>query len=169
WRLREQMQRPPPGLSGPGGAEVVVDEGLRLDAQARPALSDRLHLLEEALRESRANLPGPAAELEAFRRYLRRILEDLPLGVCALGPDRDVVIWNRALEALAGISAREATGATLQHLKAPIGSALAAFAGCPQSQQEIRLQLNGRDRFFSLSKSAVDGAALPQSGSSTSN
>jgi signal transduction histidine kinase len=160
-RLRERIQRNLSGLIGPLVARMVVDEGLRLDTQARPALSDRLRFLEETLRESRATLAGPAAELEAFRRYLRRILEDLPLGVCALGPDRDVVIWNRALEALAGISAHEATGGTLQQLEHPMARALAEFALRPESQQEVRLGLAGNDRFFSLSKSSVDGAALP--------
>jgi len=138
---------------------------LRLDPNARPALSDHLRFLEERLRESRANLPGPAAELEAFRRYLRRILEDLPLGVCALGPDRDVVIWNRALEALAGIPGEKATGAKLQQLRDPLAQALAEFADHPETQQEVRVRLAGRDRSFSLSKSTVDGTALPQLGS----
>jgi Na+/proline symporter/signal transduction histidine kinase len=167
-RLRERIQRNLSGLVGPLVARMVVDEGLRLDTQARPALSDRLRFLEETLRESRAHLPGPAAELDAFRRYLRRILEDLPLGVCALGPDRDVVIWNRALEALAGIPANEATGGTLQQLEHPVARALAEFAGRPEPQQEIRLGLQGFDRFLSLSKSSVDGAALPRRGSSPS-
>ena len=167
-RLRERIQRNLSGLIGPLVARMVVDEGLRLDTQARPALSDRLRILEETLRESRANLAGPAAELEAFRRYLRRILEDLPLGVCALGPDRDVVIWNRALEALAGISANEATGGTLQQLEHPVSRALAEFALRPENHQEIRLAVSGTDRFFSLSKSSVDGAALPRRGNSPS-
>src|SRR5262249_20221103 len=78
-RLRERIQRNLSGLVGPLVARMVVEEGLQLDTQTRPALSERLRLLEEALRESRAHLPGPAAELEAFRRYLRRILADLPL------------------------------------------------------------------------------------------
>jgi len=165
-RLRERIQRNLSGLVGPIVARMVVDEGLRLDTHARPALSDRLSFLEETLRESRTYLPAPAAELEAFRRYLRRILEDLPLGVCALGPDRDVVIWNRALEALAGISANEASGGTLTQLDHPLARALAQFALRPEPQQQLRLSLQGHVRFFSLSKSAVDGAALPRRGTS---
>jgi signal transduction histidine kinase len=161
-RLRERIQRNLSGLIGPLVARMVVDTGLQLDASARPALSDRLRLLEEMLRESRTHLPAPAAELEAFRRYLGRILEDLPIGVCALGPDRDVVIWNQALQALAGVSAQRATGATLPQLKDPVSKALAEFADWPEPTQEIRLRLDGRDRFLSLSKSVVDGAALPR-------
>ncbi len=111
-------------------------------------------------------LPAPAAEIDAFRRYLRRILEDLPLGVCALGPDRDVVIWNRALEAQAGILANEASGGTLTQLDHPLARALAQFALRPETRQLLRLLLQGRVRFFSLSKSTVDGAALPRRGSS---
>jgi len=163
-RLRERIQRNLSGLVGPLVARMVVEEGLRLDPNARPALSDHLRLLEERLRESRAQLRGPAAELEAFRRYLRRILEDLPLGVCALGPDRDVVIWNRALEALAGVPGAKASGAKLRQLRDPLAQVLAEFADHPEPQQEVRVRLAGQERSFSLSKSAVDGTALPQLG-----
>jgi signal transduction histidine kinase len=72
------------------------------------------------------------------------------------------VIWNRALQTLAGISAQRATGATLQQLQDPVSRALTEFADRPEPTQEIRLRLDGRDRFFSLSKSVVDGAALPR-------
>jgi Na+/proline symporter/signal transduction histidine kinase len=163
-RLRERIQRNLSGLMGPLVARMVVEEGLRLDPNARPGLSDHLRLLEERLRESRAQLRGPAAELEAFRRYLRRILEDLPLGVCALGPDRDVVIWNRALEALAGVPGAKASGAKLRQLRDPLAQALADFADRPEPQHEVRVRIAGRERSFSLSKSAVDGTALPQLG-----
>ena len=163
-KLRERIQRNLSGLVGPIVARMLVDEALRLDAQARPALSDRLRFLEETLRESPTFLPARAAEIDAFRRYLRRVLEDLPLGVCALGPDRDVVIWNRALETLAGISANEATGGMLGQLEHPVARALAQFAARPERQQQIRVSLDGRDRFFSLSKSSVDSAAPPRRG-----
>ncbi len=103
-RLRERLQRNLSGLMGPLVARLVVDRSIRINHGARAPLSDRIRALEEQLRASRAQLQGAPAELEAYRRYLRRVLEDLPLGVCALGPDRDVVIWNRALEHATGLA-----------------------------------------------------------------
>src|SRR5216684_236292 len=116
----------------------------------------------ERLRESRVDLPGGAAELESFRRYFRRILEDLPLGVCALGPDRDVVIWNRALEQISGIDGARVVGTRLDKVPEALGGLLISFADQGEARQEVRLVISEHERPFSLSKSVIDAAALPR-------
>src|SRR5262249_57199325 len=98
---------------------------------------------EEQLGASRARLQGAPAELEAYRRYLRRVLLDLPLGVCALGPDRDVVIWNRALEHLSGLAANDAVGARLDGLPGALPVSVLAFVSGAASQQEVHLEMGG--------------------------
>src|SRR5215471_21751141 len=67
---------------------------------------------------------------------------------------------------ISGISANEASGGTLTQLDHPLARALAQFALRPEPQQQLRLSLQGHVRFFSLSKSTVDGAALPRRGTS---
>jgi len=161
-RLRERIQRNLSGLIGPQVARMVVEAGLELDPRARPALSEHLRFLEERVRESRLDLSGSAAELEAFRRYFRRILEDLPLGVCALGPDRDVVIWNRALEQISEISAIRVVGARLNDLPESLAELLMRFVDEPEIRQEARLKISEHERHLSLSKSVIDAAALPR-------
>jgi len=47
-----------------------------------------------------------------------------------------------------------------------VARALAQFALRPEPQQQLRLSLQGHVRFLSLSKSTVDGAALPRRGTS---
>jgi Na+/proline symporter/signal transduction histidine kinase len=159
-RLRERLQRNLSGLMGPLVARWVVDESIRVDHAARAPLSDRIRALEEQLRASRAQLQGAPAELEAYRRYLRRVLEDLPLGVCALGPDRDVVIWNRALEQCSGLGAVEVMGVSLDALQGPLAESLRAFAAGEQSQAEVHVDINGKARSFSLSRSQVRELAM---------
>ncbi|HUM13644.1 MAG TPA: ATP-binding protein [Myxococcaceae bacterium] len=155
-RLRDRLQRNLSGLMGPLVARWVVDRSIRINHGKRAPLSDRIRALEEQLRASRAQLQGAPAELEAYRRYLRRVLEDLPLGVCALGPDRDVVIWNRALEHLSGLTAHDAVGARLDVLAGPLPASVRAFVSGVASQEEVRLQMGGAsERAFSLSRSQV--------------
>ncbi len=155
-RLRDRLQRNLSGLMGPLVARWVVDRSIRINHGKRAPLSDRIRALEEQLRASRAQLQGAPAELEAYRRYLRRVLEDLPLGVCALGPDRDVVIWNRALEHLSGLTAHDAVGARLDVLPGPLPASVRAFVSGVASQEEVRLQMSGAsERAFSLSRSQV--------------
>jgi len=140
---------------GPLVARWVVDRSIRIKQGTRAPLSDRIRALEEQLRASRAQLQGAPAELEAYRRYLRRVLEDLPLGVCALGPDRDVVIWNRALEHLSGLSAHDAVGARLDALPGPLPASVRTFVSGAASQEEVHVQTGGSERAFSLSRSQV--------------
>jgi len=154
-RLRDRLQRNLSGLMGPLVARWVVDRSIRINHGARAPLSDRIRALEEELRVSRAQLQGAPAELEAYRRYLRRVLEDLPLGVCALGPDRDVVIWNRALEQSSGLTAHEVIGTRVDVLPGPLAASLRSFVSGVAMQQEVHVQLGASERAFSLSRSHV--------------
>jgi PAS domain S-box-containing protein len=154
-RLRDRLQRNLSGLMGPLVARWVVDRSIRVHHGKRAPLSDRIRALEEQLRASRAQLQGAPAELEVYRRYLRRLLEDLPLGVCALGPDRDVVIWNRALEHSSGLSPQDAVGARLDTLPGALAASVRAFVSGEASQEEVHLQMNGTERAFSLTRSQV--------------
>ena len=142
-QLRDRLQRNLSGLMGPLVARWVVDRSIRINHGARAPLSDRIRALEDQLRASRAQLQGAPAELEAYRRYLRRLLEDLPLGVCALGPDRDVVIWNRALEQSSGLSAHDAIGTRLEALPGPLPASLRSFVSGVATQEEVHVQLGG--------------------------
>src|SRR5208283_903629 len=160
-KLRERLQRNLSGLVGPLRARWLVDRGIRMDPRRQPALSERLRSLEEQLRMSRAQLHGAPAELEAFRRYLRRVLEDLPLGVCALGPDQDVVIWNRALEALSTLHAADAVGARLDQLPGPLASALRDFLLQESPHAEVCISLQGRERVLALGKSQDPVSSAP--------
>jgi len=154
-RLRERLLRNLSGLMGPLVARWVVDRSIRINHGARAPLSDRIRALEEQLRASRAQLQGGPAELEAYRRYLRRVLEDLPLGVCALGPDRDVVIWNRALEHATGLAAQETVGTRLDALAGPVATSIRTFVSGVASQEEVHVQHGGSERAFSLTRSQV--------------
>jgi len=110
---------------------------------------------------SRAQLHGAPAELEAFRRYLRRVLEDLPLGVCALGPDRDIVIWNGALAALSSIPSTDAVGGRLDQLPGPLALALRDFLEQEAPHREVCLTLAGHERVLALGRSQESAAIAP--------
>jgi PAS domain S-box-containing protein len=133
-------------------ARLAVSEALQVDPLARTALAEQLRFLEEQLRGARG-VTGPVRELEAVRRYLQRILEELPLGACALGPDQDVVIWNEALERLSGLKSEEVRGQTLARLPEPWGGLLAGIASGPDADAEAQVRLDGRERILRLHRS----------------
>ncbi|WNG34426.1 PAS domain S-box protein [Archangium violaceum] len=158
-RLRDQIERNLSGLLGPVLARLAVSEALQVDPRASTALAEQLRFVEERLRDARG-MKGPVRELEAVRRYLQRILEELPLGACALGPDQDVVIWNAALERLSGLSSEEVRGQTLARLPEPWGELLSGFASGPDADAETQVRLDGRERILRLHRSL---ATLPES------
>lgn len=153
-RLRDGVERNLSGLIGPVLARLAVGEALRLDPGARTALADQLRFVEERLRDAR-DMRGPLRELEVVRRYLYRILEDLPLGVCAMGPDGEVVIWNAALEALSGVPMDSARGVPLARLPEPWGPLFAELARAPGGDDEVRVTVGGKQRLLRLHRSRL--------------
>ncbi len=167
--LRQQIERNLSGLIGPLLARMIVDERLELDPQARHALSDTVQFVEQRLEASNIRLRGLAAELDNLRRYHRQVLQDLPLGVCSVGPGADqgerILSWNVEMEQLSSLAASEVMGLPLAKLPAPWNGLLDQFIHSDKTQlRHITLQLNNETRVFNLHKSAIDDPSQPQRG-----
>ena len=165
--LRQQIERNLSGLIGPLLARMIVDERLELDPQARHALSDTVQFVEQRLEASDIRLRGLAAELDNLRRYHRQVLQDLPLGVCSVGPDsgteQRIISWNGAMEQLSSLPAQQVMGRALNSLPAPWDKLLDPFIRGDQTHlRHITLQLNDQTRVFNLHKSAIDDPGQPQ-------
>jgi len=156
-RLRERIERNLSGLMGPLLARMIVDQRLGTDPNAEIALASNVRFIEQQLEASNTRLRGLALELDTLRRYHRQILQDLPLGVCSVGPDREVVIWNMAMEILSGIPRNQALGTPLQKLTAPWGALLDGFLHTRDRHvHKQRAQIDGRPRWFNLHQSSIE-------------
>jgi Na+/proline symporter/signal transduction histidine kinase len=169
-RLRERIERNLSGLIGPQMAHMIVNLRLELDSRGKTALADSMRFVEEQLEASRSRLQGLMANLDALRRYHRQILRDLPLGVCAVGADQRVTIWNPALEQTSGVDARTALGNRLENLPSPWGNLLAGFARSQDTHiPHMKLELACKPRWYNLHKASVlepdpDNSASERSG-----
>src|SRR5262249_25244193 len=141
-RLREQLLRNLSGLVGPIAAAEILDDGLGA-ADGVPPVGEQLRALELELASPGASHRSLASELEQFRRYLRDVFEDLPVGACAVGPTNDVVLWNRAMVDITGIGDAEVAGEILATLPAPWGSILDAFARDPGDARRLTVPRPG--------------------------
>lgn len=70
--------------------------------------------------------PSPAQapkerSFQAVQQYLFEVLRELPLGVCAIESEGNVVVWNRALSTISGIDADEVIAAHIDHIPDPWG------------------------------------------------
>ncbi len=158
-RLRERIERNLYGLIGPQMSHLIVNRKLTLDVRARTALADSMRYLEERLARSRSLLDGLTRELDNLRRYQRQILEALPLGVCALGGGREIVLWNHAMEQATGMRAEQVVGLGLEALPPPWRDLLAGFARAGD-RHLYHAEVEGMDgpRWFNLHKALLADA-----------
>jgi Na+/proline symporter/signal transduction histidine kinase len=162
-RLRDRIERNLSGLMGPEMARMIVDTRLRLNPREQTALGDSMRFIEERLERSRSQLRGLAVELDSLRRYHRQVLQDLPIGVCSVGPANEVVIWNLAMELISGISRAAAVGTPLAELPAPWATLLGDFSRTDDLHVHKRqLVIGGRLRSFNLHRAALASASNDQ-------
>ncbi len=155
-RLRERIERNLSGLIGPQMAHMIVDQRLLLDASSTSALADSMRYVEQRLEESRSRLEGLSASLDSLRRYHRQILLDLPLGVCVMGSDQTVLVWNRAIEVMTGLDSAETLGSPLSALRRPWGDTLSALARAQDRHiHRLEVRLGGRAHWFNLHKATT--------------
>jgi Na+/proline symporter/nitrogen-specific signal transduction histidine kinase len=155
--LREQIHRNLSGLVGPALAQLIVDDRLRLKQRSHIALAEGMRYMEERLADSRDRLRGLTAQLHSLQRYHRDVLHELPLGVCSLAPDGEVVIWNQAMAQLSGIPGRRAIGKHLRQLDTPWAHGLADFAEADEDHRfKLRLDRDDSERWCNLHKASID-------------
>jgi PAS domain-containing protein len=156
-RLRDQVETNLSGLLGPSVAHDIVDEVLPYKPMAEGHGAEDIHFIESRLEDYQFRLSGLAAELDSLRRFHRQTLHDLPLGVCSLGTDKEILGWNAVMESLTGIRANDIIGSWLHNLPEPWRRLLADFASSnAQHIHQKPLHMEGHTRWISLHKAAIN-------------
>ncbi len=157
-QLRERIERNLSGLIGPLLAKLVINEKLLLDHDTRDVFAKSFRFMENKLEDSKTRLEGVAGELDEMRRYHRQVLQDLPLGVCSIGINGEVLNWNKAIESLSGISSETILGEPIQSLPAPLGELFYDFIQAEEQQfRKIQVQLEEKKCILNLHKSSLVG------------
>ena len=155
-RLREQLERNLSGLLGPQLAHLIVNRRLELAEGTQTALAGTVRYVETRLQETRTRLRGLAAELDALHRYHRQILLDLPVGVCALSPYREVIIWNLAMEKVSRLKASATIGDQVDDLPMPWGSLLGDFTNNKDNHiHRMQVEVGEQKRWLNLHKANI--------------
>ena len=161
--LRDRIERNLSGLLGPVLAQLIVDNRLQLKQRSHIALADSIRFMEERLKDSHSRMRGVVAELDSLRRYHREILYELPLGVCALSPEREVLIWNFAMQVISGIDERTVVGKKLLNLPEPWNNLLSSFAESEDIHRHKQaLNIGETGYWFNLHKAEIDVPDLGQ-------
>lgn len=154
-RLRDRLEANLSGLMGSALAHEMMDRLLPFQSADAP-LTEDIYYAETQLNQYRHHLTGLAAELDSLRRYHRQMLEDLPMAICSIGNDREIVMWNHAMENLTRIPAQEILGSKLEGLPEPWRALLLKFFEGDKSHfYKQRITLNGKPRWINLHKADI--------------
>lgn len=156
-RLRAMLENNLSGLLGPVEAAALLEP---IDRPADPMgvgfKASNVHLIENQLEDYQLQLTGLAAELDEMRRYHRLTLQKLPIGVCTLDTEGQVLFWNHEMERLTHILNEEVIGSALSSNSNPWSKVLEQFVDAPIDHQlGQKLIIDGHTHWFSLHKSIL--------------
>lgn len=156
-RLRDQLEGNLSGLMGIHVASEIMNEYLPYKvAEVRETLD--INLIENRLAQYQNHLTGMAAELNNLRLYHRKTLQELPMAVCSLGPDTEILMWNRAMATLTHTPSQEVTGSYLADIAEPWRGLLTDFSISHEMHYYRReIELDGRPHWISLHKATIEG------------
>jgi signal transduction histidine kinase/Na+/proline symporter len=145
-KLRRQVEANLSGIVGPSLAHRITNEYFPWKIPHSP-VSELVHI-EEEFEHYKTQLTGLAKELDNARRFHRKILEDLPVGVCLLSATDQVLLWNVELERTLKINRALAEGRPLEGLPIFI------------SQLLISLKLESKSQWLNVPLLIQDNATM---------
>ncbi|WP_188149450.1 ATP-binding protein [Teredinibacter waterburyi] len=154
-RLRDEVEANLSGLIGITMATEIMDKQIPYRVPDVDGVAD-INLMESRINDYRDHLTGLAAELNNLRLYHRRTLEELPMAVCSVGKDMEVLMWNNAMEQLTGITSESVTGSHLSAILEPWGELLHRFATSSQPHfYKEEVELAGRIHWITLHQALI--------------
>ena len=154
-RLRDRIQANLSGLMGPSVAQDIVDRYLPYRRSGQEPTDD-IHFVESRLEAYRSRLTGLARELDSLRRYHRRTLTRLPVGLCAFGVDDELLMWNDALAKLSDIDGASVLGGRRDGLPAPWRELLGRVLAEPNDHlYKQPVELKGDIRYLTLHRAEL--------------
>lgn len=153
-KIRDQLNSSLTLRYGVLAAYRIMEESMPLAASAEQEFDD-IYLIESVLAIHSNRLTGIASELNKLSIHHREIIDNLPIGLVALGLDGEILKWNSRMALYSGLDENSARGALVDDLPSPWNTAITDFLSSEASSSEnIRLELGGEVRWFSLQKSA---------------
>jgi len=165
-RLRDRIEANLSGLMGPAVAHDLVERLIPYKETTTGSDIEDIYFIENRLTEYRTHLTGLAAELDNLRLYHRRTLQELPLGVCTLGRDGEILMWNNAMADLTSVHEDDVIGSHLSYLNDPWRSLIRDFSLNSQTMnQKVKLETSTHPRWISLHKSGSNSSRESDNGS----
>ena len=156
-RLRARLEANLSGLLGPAVAIRIMETALPFAPGDAPQTTDT-YLIERNLDAAKPQFTGLAANIDDLRRQHRETLDKLPIGICTVGVDGEVSMWNRSMEKITGVEPAAVLGSRLDSLAAPWNRLLGEFM---RSDADVSLttevpEIGGATNWISLHKTPIE-------------
>ncbi|MBT4521681.1 MAG: PAS domain S-box protein [Halieaceae bacterium] len=159
-RLRNRIEANLSGLLGPAVAHDIVNQSIPIQPSLHTGTED-INLIERNLDRAQLQFTGLAADLDNLRRHYRETLNNLPVGVCSMGADGELLMWNRSMEQITAIPAVTVLGSLLDSLPDPWRDIIGKFLEGDTNtvlKKEVSIR-PGSSRWISLHKTSIEDSS----------
>jgi len=152
-RLRGRIEANLSGLLGPTVAHRIVEQCIPFQEGIDSDTED-IYLIERNLDRARGQFTGMAADLDNLRLHYRETLDNLPIGICSMGADGEILMWNRSMEQITDVPAARVVGSLIESISEPWREMIQGFIES-DSQALFKTKVRGGEgasRWISLHK-----------------
>ncbi|MBX2808062.1 MAG: PAS domain S-box protein [Cellvibrionaceae bacterium] len=154
-RLRARIRINLAGLMGQSMANDIIDKHFPFSAASTKEVFD-INLMENRLDRLGNKLYGLNGDINQLRLHHRKTLQELPIAICSVGMDDEILLWNHTMAVLTGISSQKITGSSISNIPEPWGKLIADFANDPSTHvNKESIDHQGNTRWYRLHKSAI--------------
>lgn len=163
-RLRTRIQANLASLMGQSVAVDLVDKHFPYSKPSSGEVLD-ITLMENRLDRLGDNIYGLTADVNQLRLHYKDTLQDLPIAICSLGMDDEILLWNHAMSSITHIDGQDVTGSNLNDLPQPWGELIRDFANSDDTHVNRQTTNNeGKNVWYRLHKSATQESSRTQDG-----
>ncbi|MEO0442171.1 MAG: ATP-binding protein [Pseudomonadota bacterium] len=157
-RLRTRIRTNLSGLLGHAMATDIIDKHFPYGTPS-PIKAFDINLMENRLERLGHKMQGLTADVNQLRLHHRKTLQELPIAICSLGIDDEILLWNSTMTDITGISSQQVTGSNINDVPAPWGILIRDFANDWHSHTSKQsLDHKGNTHWYRLHKSAIQTA-----------
>jgi len=154
-RLRTRIRTNLTGLMGQSVAKDIIDRHFPYRARHQEKMFD-INLMESRLDRLGSKMHGLTADVNKLRLHHRKTLQELPIALCSIGLDDEILLWNNAMTRLTGITSLTVTGSIVTSIEAPWGAMIHEFTN--NDQRVMNKQVVGEDKvsWYRLHQSEIN-------------
>lgn len=156
-QLRDRLARELSLRIGHYAASRLMEQALPITEQhfqRRPDSGEDLNRIESMLAVNSRELTGIASELNRLRVHHAELVEALPVGVISVDSGGEILLWNRKMAELSGLSRDQVIGAHYGKLPSSWRDLVAQLLASAQPTLSSQpLQSSSEPRWFNLQRS----------------